>query len=111
VTSGAASQICAAAAASGGTKLGWSSPAVTESSSVAEGWYRDPYGIHQDRWFSAGTPTSLVRDCPLRGLATGAGANPLLQHSTSYYVGLSLVWAAGIFVMFGLLAALRFARR
>jgi hypothetical protein len=35
---------------------------VTESPAAAEGWYRDPYGIHQDRWFSAGTPTSLVRD-------------------------------------------------
>jgi hypothetical protein len=35
---------------------------VTESSAAAEGWYRDPYGIHQDRWFSSGTPTSLVRD-------------------------------------------------
>jgi hypothetical protein len=35
---------------------------VTESSAAAEGWYRDPYGLHQDRWFSAGTPTSLVRD-------------------------------------------------
>jgi hypothetical protein len=28
----------------------------------AEGWYRDPYQIHTDRWFSAGRPTSLVRD-------------------------------------------------
>lgn len=35
---------------------------MTQSSAAAEGWYRDPYGIHQDRWFSAGTPTSLVRD-------------------------------------------------
>lgn len=35
---------------------------MTENSAAAEGWYRDPYGIHQDRWFSAGTPTSLVRD-------------------------------------------------
>jgi hypothetical protein len=35
---------------------------VTGSWASAEGWYRDPYGIHQDRWFSAGTPTSLVRD-------------------------------------------------
>jgi hypothetical protein len=35
---------------------------VTEGPTAAEGWYRDPYGIHQDRWFSAGTPTSLVRD-------------------------------------------------
>jgi hypothetical protein len=28
----------------------------------AEGWYRDPYRIHQDRWFSQGQPTKLVRD-------------------------------------------------
>jgi hypothetical protein len=28
----------------------------------AEGWYLDPYQIHQDRWMSAGIPTSLVRD-------------------------------------------------
>jgi len=28
----------------------------------AEGWYRDPYGIHSDRWFTDGKPTSLVRD-------------------------------------------------
>jgi len=28
----------------------------------AQGWYRDPYGIHQDRWFSQGEPTKLVRD-------------------------------------------------
>lgn len=28
----------------------------------AEGWYVDPYGLHDARWFSEGTPTSLVRD-------------------------------------------------
>jgi hypothetical protein len=28
----------------------------------AEGWYRDPYLVHEDRWFSAGEPTALVRD-------------------------------------------------
>ncbi len=27
-----------------------------------EGWYLDPYGIHEARWFSDGTPTFLVRD-------------------------------------------------
>jgi hypothetical protein len=27
-----------------------------------EGWYLDPYGIHEARWFSDGTPTLLVRD-------------------------------------------------
>jgi hypothetical protein len=28
----------------------------------AEGWYRDPFSVHTDRWFSDGRPTSLVRD-------------------------------------------------
>ena len=28
----------------------------------AEGWYRDPYKIHTDRWFSDGSATELVRD-------------------------------------------------
>jgi hypothetical protein len=27
-----------------------------------EGWYRDPYGLHTDRWYSDGQPTRLVRD-------------------------------------------------
>ena len=27
-----------------------------------EGWYSDPYGVHEHRWFSDGTPTNLVRD-------------------------------------------------
>jgi hypothetical protein len=28
----------------------------------AEGWFRDPYHLHDDRWFSDGRPTNLVRD-------------------------------------------------
>jgi hypothetical protein len=28
----------------------------------AQGWYRDPFQSHDDRWFSDGQPTSLVRD-------------------------------------------------
>ena len=36
----------------------------------AEGWYRDPFGAHQDRWFSDGRPTELVRD------ATGESHDP-----------------------------------
>ena len=27
-----------------------------------EGWYSDPYRVHEQRWFSEGTPTFLVRD-------------------------------------------------
>lgn len=28
----------------------------------AEGWYRDPFAVHEDRWMSEGRPTKLVRD-------------------------------------------------
>jgi hypothetical protein len=28
----------------------------------AGGWYHDPFGAHEARWFSDGTPTNLVRD-------------------------------------------------
>jgi len=28
----------------------------------AEGWYVDPFGMHEARWFSGGAPTLLVRD-------------------------------------------------
>jgi hypothetical protein len=28
----------------------------------AEGWYQDPYEVHEDRWYSDDTPTALVRD-------------------------------------------------
>ena len=29
---------------------------------LPQGWYQDPYALHEDRYFSAGTPTKLVRD-------------------------------------------------
>ncbi len=28
----------------------------------AQGWYVDPFGLHEHRYFSAGQPTKLVRD-------------------------------------------------
>jgi hypothetical protein len=28
----------------------------------AEGWFEDPYLLHEHRWFSSGAPTKLVRD-------------------------------------------------
>ena len=28
----------------------------------AEGWYLDPFEVHEARWLSDGTPTALVRD-------------------------------------------------
>lgn len=27
-----------------------------------EGWYTDPFGLHEARWMSDGQPTGLVRD-------------------------------------------------
>jgi hypothetical protein len=27
-----------------------------------EGWYVDPYELHEARWISAGVPTALIRD-------------------------------------------------
>ncbi len=51
----------------------------------AEGWYCDPYGVHGDRWFSVGHPTSLVRDdgveshdAPPAGLPPG----PLIESAS-----------------------------
>jgi hypothetical protein len=34
----------------------------------------------------------------------------LLDHSTAYYVEVSLIWTAAIVVVFGLVAAVRFSR-
>jgi hypothetical protein len=33
----------------------------------AQGWYLDPYERHEQRWFSAGNPTALVRDSGVEG--------------------------------------------
>ena len=30
-----------------------------------EGWFTDPFGLHEARWLSQGTPTKLVRDSGL----------------------------------------------
>ena len=29
---------------------------------LPQGWFADPFGVHESRWFSQGTPTGLVRD-------------------------------------------------
>lgn len=36
--------------------------AVTDNGDATKGWYKDPTRHHAERWFSAGTPTALVRD-------------------------------------------------
>ena len=40
---------------------------VNDSLKQAEGWCLDPYGRHEQRWFSAGKPTALVRDDGVEG--------------------------------------------
>jgi ABC-2 type transport system permease protein len=66
-----------------------------------------PAGIRQ---FGEIQPLTPMVDA-VRDLATGPGGKALFEHGSGYYVGLSLAWAAAIFVVFGLLAVLRFARR
>jgi ABC-2 type transport system permease protein len=66
-----------------------------------------PDGVRQ---FSEIQPLTPMVNA-VRGLATGPHGQALLQHGTGYYIGLSLAWTAAIFVVFGLLAVLRFARR
>jgi ABC-2 type transport system permease protein len=66
-----------------------------------------PSGIKQ---FSEVQPVTPMADA-VRSLLTGDAGRALVEHSTSYYVGLSLLWAAAIFAVFGFLAVVRFARR
>jgi|HubBroStandDraft_5_1064220.scaffolds.fasta_scaffold2150233_1 hypothetical protein len=52
----------------------------------AEGWYRDPFEIHTDRWFSDGRPTALVRDGKVEGQDPPpevAYSGPLVEATTS----------------------------
>ena len=35
---------------------------MATTTTAALGWYRDPYRRHEDRYFSEGKPTKLVRD-------------------------------------------------
>jgi hypothetical protein len=45
-----------------GRQWWWDTVGFVDSDDAAEGWYEDPYRLHQHRWFSAGRPSSLVRD-------------------------------------------------
>jgi hypothetical protein len=52
----------------------------------AEGWYRDPFAVHTDRWFSDGRPTALVRDGDQEGHdppPDGAFSGPLVEAAVS----------------------------
>jgi ABC-2 type transport system permease protein len=60
--------------------------------------------------FATHQPVTPMVDA-VRALAGGPQAQALLEHSTAYYVQVSLIWSAAIIVVFGLLAAVRFSRR
>ena len=47
----------------------------------------------------------------LRCLTLGGADAVGLGHSTAYWVGLSFVWSAGIFLVFSTIAVSRFAKR
>jgi ABC-type multidrug transport system permease subunit len=82
------------------TPLTFISSAFVPVSSMP-GWLQ-PFAEHQP-------VTPMVN--AVRGLAGGPQAQALLDHTTAYYVGGSLIWSAAIVVVFGLLAAVRFSRR
>jgi ABC transporter DrrB family efflux protein len=65
------------------------------------GWMQ-PVASHQ--------PFTVVTNA-VRSLTLGGTESAGIGHSTAYWVALSLVWCAGIFVVFGSLAVSRFARR
>jgi hypothetical protein len=43
------------------------SDAADGGDGTEEGWYEDPYGIHEQRWVSKGVPTNLVSDHGVEG--------------------------------------------
>jgi hypothetical protein len=43
----------------------------------AEGWYTDPYDLHEARWISDGTPTKLVRDAEVESYDEPPDSEPL----------------------------------
>jgi ABC transporter DrrB family efflux protein len=47
----------------------------------------------------------------VRSLTGGPQAQAMLEHGTSHYVGVSLIWSAGIVVVFAALSVARFNRR
>ena len=51
-----------------------------------EGWYVDPFGRHEARWMSAGTPTSLVRDEGIEGQDPPSGT-PIAEEMVPWAPG------------------------
>ena len=60
-------------------------------------------------WFAANQPVTALINA-VRSLMLGGTDAAGVGHTTSYWVLLSLLWCAGIVVLFGALASARFAR-
>lgn len=60
--------------------------------------------------FAANQPVSVLINA-VRALMQGGTERIGLDHTTSYWVVLSLIWCAGIALVFGTLSTLRFGRR
>jgi hypothetical protein len=71
-----------------------------------QGWYRDPDGNHDERWFSDGQPTSLVRD-PGTGSYDDPpqGWLPEWRWWTVCLPGLLALAVAGLFLLYAGLAS------
>jgi hypothetical protein len=71
-----------------------------------QGWYRDPYGNHDERWFSDGQPTNFVRD-PGTGSRDDPpqGWLPEWRWWTVCLPGLLALAVAGSFVLYAGLAS------
>ena len=60
--------------------------------------------------FAANQPITVIINA-VRSLMQGGPAEVGLGHSTGYWIALSLLWCAGIALVFATLATLRFGRR
>ncbi len=59
--------------------------------------------------FAANQPVSVIINA-VRSLMVGGTETLGIGHTTAYWVVLSLVWCAAIFVVFGFLAVRRFSK-
>jgi len=62
-----------------------------------EGWYLDPFGAHEQRWFSAGHPSKLVRDNGVESYdppPAGHAPRPLVPVATNERDSGDTLWRA-----------------
>jgi hypothetical protein len=62
------------------------------------------------RPFADNQPITVMVDA-VRCLTQGSRVEALLPHTTVYYVGVSLLWTAGLIAAFAPVAIARFSRR